>query len=212
MKGWGEVSRGSVRRRAQLLSPCRSPLHLGMRAQLVSNSAPTWSSRCCFTAGHFKFGKSLGRNVIRIEPNWKRAQSEMSPIGNEPCVALSPCQSELHKYDLFDDRAYVVIFGTRQMTVHTPCRQTPLLAYLRASAALSPGGTCSPPARSGVRRPPRCCSRARTTTISTQGRCSRSSIASRDGITHVMLSRVRSLLSLSKPGCNPTDSFITEIL
>ena len=37
--------------------------------RLVSNSAPTWSSKCCFTACHFWFGKSLGRNAIRIEPN-----------------------------------------------------------------------------------------------------------------------------------------------
>ena len=40
----------------------------------VSNSAPTWSSRCCFTACHFLLGKSLGRNElspIRDEPNWK---------------------------------------------------------------------------------------------------------------------------------------------
>ena len=37
--------------------------------RLVSNSAPTGSSRCCFTACHFQFGKSLGRNAIRIEPN-----------------------------------------------------------------------------------------------------------------------------------------------
>ena len=28
--------------------------------------------------------KSLGRNAIRIEPNWKGAQLEMNPIGNEP--------------------------------------------------------------------------------------------------------------------------------
>ena len=39
--------------------------------RLVSNSAPTWSSRCCFTACHFEFGKSLGRNALRIDPNWK---------------------------------------------------------------------------------------------------------------------------------------------
>ena len=38
--------------------------------RLVSNSAPTWSSRCRFTAGHFSLaGKSLGRNAIRVEPN-----------------------------------------------------------------------------------------------------------------------------------------------
>ena len=54
--------------------------------RLVSNSAPVWSSRCCFAACHFKFGKSLGRNAIRIEPDYKQAQLEMSPIGNEPCV------------------------------------------------------------------------------------------------------------------------------
>ena len=35
----------------------------------VSNSAPTRSSRCCFTACHLYFGKSLGRNALRLEPN-----------------------------------------------------------------------------------------------------------------------------------------------
>ena len=35
---------------------------------LVSNSAPTWSSRCCFTACDFQFGKKEC-NSIRIEPN-----------------------------------------------------------------------------------------------------------------------------------------------
>ena len=54
--------------------------------RLVSNSAPTWSCRCWFTACHFQFGKSLGRNAIRIEPNYKITQLKMSPIGNEPCV------------------------------------------------------------------------------------------------------------------------------
>ena len=40
-----------------------------MYTRLVSNSAPTWSSRCCFTACHFKFSKSLGRNAIKHELN-----------------------------------------------------------------------------------------------------------------------------------------------
>ena len=39
-----------------------------MYTRLVSNSTPTWSSRCCFTACCFYFGKSSGRNAIRIEP------------------------------------------------------------------------------------------------------------------------------------------------
>ena len=48
--------------------------------RLVSNSVPTWSSRCCFTACHFWFGKSLGRNAIIIQPNDKRTQLEMSQV------------------------------------------------------------------------------------------------------------------------------------
>ena len=56
--------------------------------RLVSKSAPTWSSRWCFTACHFYFGESSGRNAIRLEPNSKRAQLETSPIGNEPCVCI----------------------------------------------------------------------------------------------------------------------------
>ena len=36
--------------------------------RLVSNSAPTWSSRCCFTDCRFQIGKALGRNAIRIKP------------------------------------------------------------------------------------------------------------------------------------------------
>ena len=39
--------------------------------RLVSHSAPAWSSRCCFAACHFLFGKSLGRKAIGNEPNWK---------------------------------------------------------------------------------------------------------------------------------------------
>ena len=56
---------------------------------LASNSVPTWSSRLCFTACHVYFGQSSGRDSIRIEPNWKRGQLELSPIGNEPCVLPS---------------------------------------------------------------------------------------------------------------------------
>ena len=40
-----------------------------MYTRLVSNSAPAWSSRGSFPACHFQFGKTLGRNAIRIEPN-----------------------------------------------------------------------------------------------------------------------------------------------
>ena len=61
-------------------------MQLYMYTRLVSNSASMCSSRCCFTACHSDFGKSLGRNVIRIEPNQKGTHSETSPIGNEPCV------------------------------------------------------------------------------------------------------------------------------
>ena len=47
--------------------PCRPP---STCTRLVSNSAPTWSSRCCFIACHLKFGES---------------------IGNEPCALLGRC-------------------------------------------------------------------------------------------------------------------------
>ena len=49
--------------------------------RLVSNSVPTWSSRCCFTALSFPILH------VRKECNQNWAQLETSPIGNELCVS-----------------------------------------------------------------------------------------------------------------------------
>ena len=64
--GRPRVVRSMCRTQLCCAGPCRVYTWLG------SNSTPTWLSRCCFTACHFSFGKSLGRNAIRIEPDEKR--------------------------------------------------------------------------------------------------------------------------------------------
>ena len=38
---------------------CIHIMRVSVYTRLVSNSAPTWSSRCCFIACHFEFGKII---------------------------------------------------------------------------------------------------------------------------------------------------------